>query len=154
MAYILSLFVTLLRLPSLSFFLLFRRLWLILLFVFQIKSNYNIGASVHMLWLPLLLICWQVVHAIYVVQKYQDWYRGLYLEKVKKITKMSLFILLVGGLFFAFSFGGFRVQVVEIMGYIGMSFAAIVGAMCVQYFGRSLINLYHFYTKPKSFWDL
>ncbi len=102
----------------------------------------------------LLISIWQIGHAMYVVEQYQDWYRSLYLRRIKRVVKIGLLVLMFALLVVAFSLGLLTQQVLFGLQYLGLLLAVVVAVLAFQYFGRSIIILYHYLIKPKSFWDL
>jgi hypothetical protein len=97
---------------------------------------------------------WQILHALYVVRKYQDWERKRYLGSMRQVLAYAFFTLLIGGLMLITSFGflfPFLVFVVDVL-YIVV--CSVVLVLSVLYFVQSLRNLYLFYHRPRSFWDL
>lgn len=126
---------------------------LISLLLLQISSNPEqaiqyIGAFAFM------ISVWQVFHAIYVVQKYQDWYRGLYLEKIKRILLLIMLVLTLAATVALATFGLFLPYVLKSLQVLGLGLSLGVAFLAFQYFGRSLFNLYNYYNRPRSFWDL
>jgi len=97
---------------------------------------------------------WQILHAIYVVQKYQDWYRNLYLDKIRRIALFTILIALVGGSVVVTTLGILLPQVLQVLQFLGLGLGVVVAALAFQYFGRSMKNLYDYYQQPRSFWDL
>lgn len=97
---------------------------------------------------------WQIFHAIYVVQKYQDWYRNLYLNNIRRIALLTILIALIGGSIIVTTFGILLPQVLQVLQVLGLGLGVVVAALAFQYFGRSMKNLYDYYQQPRSFWDL
>ena len=97
---------------------------------------------------------WQILHAVYVVQKYQDWYRNLYLNKIRRVVLLSILVALVGGSVAITTFGVLLPQVLQILQILGLGLGVVVAVLAFQYFGRSIKNLYDYYHQPRSFWDL
>lgn len=97
---------------------------------------------------------WQIGHAVYVVEKYQDWYRGLYLKNMERVLSILTIILLISAALLLVSFGLLLPYILKSLQVLVMAFGVLVALMAFQYFGRSLINIYIYYTKPRSFWDL
>lgn len=97
---------------------------------------------------------WQIAHAVYVVQKYQDWYRGIYLKKIRRIILLAMGVLALGGIVAVATFGFFLPYVLQALQLLGLGLGVVVALLAFQYFGRSLINLHAYYNQPRSFWDL
>ncbi|MBL4650068.1 MAG: hypothetical protein JKY03_10080 [Aureispira sp.] len=126
---------------------------LISLLLLQISSNpaqtiQYLGAFAFM------ISVWQIAHAIYVVQKYQDWYRGLYLEKIKRIILIVTVVLTIAATVAIATFGLFLPYILKSLQVLGLGLSLAVALLAFQYFGRSLLNLYSYYNRPRSFWDL
>ena len=121
--------------------------------LFQI-SFYPGQAMILLRFFAAIIILWQIIHAVYVVQKYQDWYGTRYLKTVRKVVFVALLFFSLTFVFARstnemFSFEEF--QIIELTGtllVVSISFPAI------KQFGRSSINLYNYYRRPRSFWDL
>ncbi|WP_052596996.1 hypothetical protein [Aureispira sp. CCB-QB1] len=101
-----------------------------------------------------LISIWQIFHAVYVVQKHQDWYRGLYLKKIKRVILIASIVLGVAATIAIATFGLFLPYVLKGLQLLGLGLSLIVALLAFQYFGRSLLNLYSYYNRPRSFWDL
>ncbi|BDS14045.1 hypothetical protein [Aureispira anguillae] len=129
------------------------QLVLISILLLQIKSN-PAETIQHLGVFAFLISIWQIFHAIYVVQKYQDWYRDLYLKKIKRIFLISILILGLAGSIAAITLGVLLPTVLQSIQVLGLGLSIILGALAFQYFGRSLVNLYRYYNRPRSFWDL
>jgi len=129
------------------------QLLLILLLLLQITNTPTLALP-YLGVFAFVISIWQIVHAIYVVEKYHDWYRGRYLKNIKTIIRWSLFFVLGGGIAIAVTFGQWLMPILQVMQYLGLTLGVIVSLVAFRYFGRSVLNLYHYYTKPKSFWDL
>lgn len=126
---------------------------LISLLLLQISAN-PAQTTQHLGAFAFLISIWQIFHAIYVVQKHQDWYRGLYLEKIKRIIFVVTVILLIAGMIAIATFGLFLPYVLKSLQVLGLGLSLVVAFLAFQYFGRSLLNLYSYYNRPRSFWDL
>lgn len=101
-----------------------------------------------------LISIWQIFHAIYVVQKYQDWYRGLYLKAIKRIIFITIIILAIAGTITAATLGFLLPSILQGLQFLGLILSVVTAVLAFQYFGRSLVNLYTYYNRPRSFWDL
>jgi len=126
---------------------------LISLLLLQIRANPEqtipyLGAFVFM------ISVWQIFHAIYVVQKHQDWYRSLYLEQIKRIIIIVAFVLTFAATIAIATLGLFLPYVLKSLEVLGLGLSLVVAFLAFQYFGRSLLNLYSYYNRPRSFWDL
>ena len=126
---------------------------LICLLLLQIKSTPT-QAIQHLGIFALSISAWQIFHAIYVVQKYQDWYRGLYLKAIKRVILVSIFVLAAAAIIAIATFGIFLPYVLQVLQVLGIGLGLVVALLAFQYFGRSLLNLYAYYNQPRSFWDL
>jgi hypothetical protein len=126
---------------------------LISLLLLQISANP--GETIqHLSAFAFMISVWQIFHAIYVVQKHQDWYRGLYLEKIKRIVLIATVILVLAATIAIATFGLFLPYVLKGLQVLGLGLSLVVALLAFQYFGRSLRNLYTYYNRPRSFWDL
>lgn len=101
-----------------------------------------------------LISIWQVFHAVYVVQKYQDWYRGEYLKNIKRVVLASILFLGIGGSIVALTLGSLLPFVIQCTQVLGLGLSLVLAILAFQYFGRSIVNLYAYYHRPRSFWDL
>lgn len=126
---------------------------LISLLLLQISAN-PAQTTQHLGAFAFLISIWQIFHAIYMVQKHQDWYRGLYLEKIKRIIFVVTVVLLIAGTIAIATFGFFLPYVLKSLQVLGLGLSLVVAFLAFQYFGRSLLNLYSYYNRPRSFWDL
>jgi len=126
---------------------------LICLLIFQIKSSPTLAIQ-HVGIFAFVISIWQILHAVYVVQKYQDWYRGLYLKTIKKVILVTIFVLAGGVVAVVATLGVFLPYVLQVLQVLGLGLGLIVALLAFQYFGRSLHNIYDYYNQPRSFWDL
>jgi hypothetical protein len=126
---------------------------LISLLLLQISSN-PAQTIQHLGAFAFMISVWQISHAIYVVQKHQDWYRGLYLEKIKRIILIVTVVLTIAATIAIATFGLFLPYVLKSLQVLGLGLSLVVALLAFQYFGRSLLNLYSCYNRPRSFWDL
>lgn len=126
---------------------------LIGLLLLQIKSS-PMQTIQHLGVFAFFISIWQITHAVYVVQKYQDWYRGIYLKKIRRIVLLAMGVLALGGVVAVATFGFFLPYVLQTLQLLGLGLGVVVALLAFQYFGRSLINLYAYYNQPRSFWDL
>jgi hypothetical protein len=126
---------------------------LISLLLLQISSNPEQTIQ-HLGAFAFMISIWQIFHAVYVVQKHQDWYRGLYLEKIKRIVLITTVVLTVAATIAIATFGLFLPYVLKSLQVLGLGLSLVVALLAFQYFGRSLLNLYSYYNRPRSFWDL
>ena len=102
----------------------------------------------------ILLSVWQIIHAIYVVRKHQDWQRRLYLRNMQQVLAYSLLTLGVGFFMLLVSFGflvPFFLFTIYIMHWL---LCMIIIVLAIDYFRVSLKRLYEHLYRPKSFWDL
>jgi hypothetical protein len=129
------------------------QLLLISLLLLQISSN-PAQTIQHLGIFAFMISIWQISHAIYVVQKHQDWYRGLYLEKIKRIIMIVTVVLTIAATIAFATFGLFLPYVLKGLQVLGLSLSFVVALLAFQYFGRSVLNLYSYYSRPRSFWDL
>jgi hypothetical protein len=97
---------------------------------------------------------WQILHALYVVRKYQDWERRRYLGSMRQVLAYAFFTLLIGGLMLVASFGFLFPFLIFVIDVLYIVVCAVVLVLAVLYFAQSLRNLYLFYHRPRSFWDL
>lgn len=126
---------------------------LITLLLLQIGSN-PAQTIQHLGIFAFMISIWQILHAIYVVQKHQDWYRGLYLQKIKRVVLIATIILSLAAIVAIATFGLFLPYVLKSLQVLGLGLSLVVALLAFQYFGRSLLNLYNYYNRPRSFWDL
>jgi hypothetical protein len=126
---------------------------LISLLLLQISSN-PAQTIQHLGAFAFMISVWQIFHAVYVVQKHQDWYRGLYLEKIKRIIMVTTIVLILAATIAVATFGLFLPYVLKGLQVLGLGLSLVVALLAFQYFGRSLLNLYSHYSRPRSFWDL
>lgn len=129
------------------------QLLLISLLLLQISSN-PAQTIQHLGAFAFMISIWQIFHAVYVVQKHQDWYRGLYLKKIKRVVLIATIVLLVAAVFAIGTFGLFLPYVLKGLQILGLGLSLVVALLAFQYFGRSLLNLHSYYSRPRSFWDL
>lgn len=102
----------------------------------------------------IILSGWQILHAIYVVRKYKDWYRRQYLNNMKQLLGYALLTLAVGLFMIITSFGflaPFFYFTIHILHWV---MAAVVLFLAINYFRISFKQLYQYFYRPKSFWDL
>lgn len=102
----------------------------------------------------LSISTWQVLHALYVVRKYKDWQRDKYLLNIKQVLAYSFFTLLISGLMWVASFGylyPFMLFAAEILYFV---VCAVVLVLAALYFVQSARDLYLYFRRPRSFWDL
>jgi len=126
----------------------------LLCFLFFHVSFYPGQALVHLWFYISTIIIWQIIHAIYVAHKYQDWYSVRYLRTVRKIVFVALIFFSSTFVFFRYDYemilsGG--VQVVELVGILLLTLLCFT---LIKQFYRSIINLHNYIRKPRSFWDL
>lgn len=126
---------------------------LIALLLLQISSN-PAQTIQHLGVFAFMISIWQIFHAVYVVQKHQDWYRGLYLQKIKRVIFIATFVLFIAAVIAIATFGLFLSYVLQAIQLLGLGLSLVVALLAFQYFGRSLLNLYSYYNRPRSFWDL
>jgi hypothetical protein len=102
----------------------------------------------------LSISTWQILHALYVVRKYKDWQRDKYLANIKQVLAYTFFTLLISGLMWVASFGylyPFMLFAVEILYF---AVCAVVLVLALLYFVQSSRDLYLYFRRPRSFWDL
>lgn len=126
---------------------------LISLLLLQISSN-PAQTIQHLGAFAFMISVWQIFHAVYVVQKHQDWYRGLYLQKIKRVLLVATIILTLAVTLAIATFGLFLPYVLKGLQVLGLGLSLVVALLAFQYFGRSILNLYSYYKRPRSFWDL
>jgi hypothetical protein len=126
---------------------------LICLLIFQIKSSPTFAIQ-HVGIFAFVISIWQIIHAVYVVEKYQDWYGGLYLKSIEKVIWVTIFLLASGVITAVATFGAFLPYILQVLQVLGLGLGLIVALLAFQYFGRSLHNIYDYYNEPRSFWDL
>jgi len=126
---------------------------LISLLLLQISSN-PAQTIQHLGAFAFMISVWQIFHAVYVVQKHQDWYRGLYLQKIKRVLLVATIILTLAVTLAIATFGLFLPYVLKGLQVLGLGLSLVVALLAFQYFGRSMLNLYSYYKRPRSFWDL
>lgn len=119
---------------------------------FQLITNPDEAVN-HMYWFALLISVWQIIHAVYVVQKYHDWHHDVYLKNIKLITRVASWVLAGGSAFWGLT-GGYFPSILLAMQWLGILLGLTISALAFQYFGRSIIYIYKYYTRPRSFWDL
>jgi hypothetical protein len=127
----------------------------LLISLLLLQITYNPAQTIqHLGAFAFMISVWQTLHAVYVVQKHQDWYRGLYLENIKRILLVSAIILTIGATIAVATFGLFLPYVLQGLEVLGLGLSLVLAFFAFQYFGRSLLNLYSYYNRPRSFWDL
>ncbi len=129
------------------------QLFLIILLLFQLVNNLS-QSIIYLTWFALSISVWQIINALYLVQKNQNWYRKIYLMKIKKIAKIAFVFGLVGSLVYLFLPHYLQTSISPLGRWFSLGFSSIISLLALQYFGRSLVEIYTYYAKPKSFWDL
>lgn len=97
---------------------------------------------------------WQILHAIYVVQKYRDWHRSIYLKQIKSLVLLSIFILMGAGSIFLVSLGNWWPYILPILQGLGIVLGFVLAGLAFHYFWHSIKAFYIHWTQPRSFWDL
>ena len=100
------------------------------------------------------LVLWQMIHAWYLARKYQDWHQKRYLKNLRKVLGYSLLILGIGWVSAGMSFGALVPFGVFLWDIVWRAACVILAVLVWIYFVRSIINLYQYYYRPRSFWDL
>lgn len=102
----------------------------------------------------MLLSLWQIIHAVYVVRKYQDWHRKQYLSNMKQLLAYGLLTLFVGFFMILTSFGFLAPFFYFSMHILHWVVCGVVLFLAIKYFRTSFQRLYQYFYGPKSFWDL
>ncbi len=131
------------------------QLLLFILLIIQIIIHPNANGILYYASIfGMILSLWQIIHAVYVVRKYQDWHRKQYLSNMKQVLAYGLMTLFVGFFMILTSFGfltPFFLFTVHILHWV---VCAVVLFLALKYFKISFQRLYQYFYGPKSFWDL
>ena len=101
-----------------------------------------------------LLTAWQLLHAWYVVQKYEDWQRKQHLRQAKKIAAYIGLTLGIGALMVLATAGVLWTFWLFVLESVYVLWAIVGSLLAIWYFGLSWKKLVEAYFSPKSFWDL
>lgn len=101
-----------------------------------------------------VLSAWQVFHAWYEVNKHQDWYRRLYLLRLRRLVGYGLLTLGVGVAVVVLSFGLLTAFGWFLGEIVAIGLCAGGAVLALWYFFGSIQRLYQYYQRPRSFWDL
>lgn len=123
-------------------------LLMIMLLVQSINNPSNI--IIYATWFIFFISFWQIVYAFYLVQRHADWYRRIYLKNMSIVVRVFAAIILVGSSILFFT----KYQILDALYFFSFLMIPTLGILIMQYFLRSIIDIYNYYNKPKSFWDL
>lgn len=102
----------------------------------------------------LSIATWQVLHAFYVVRKYSDWQRNIYLYQMRQLLAYAIFSVGIGLVMLAVSWGYLYQFLIFGSTVLYVIICAVVAIFAILYFIQSFKNLFTFYQSPRSFWDL
>jgi len=105
-------------------------------------------------YLAICISSWQILHALYVVRKYQDWRQRLYLRNMRQLLAYIVFTLLIGGFMLVASFGLLMPFFIFTLDVLYAVACCVVLMFALLYFAQSLRYLYDYSQRPRSFWDL
>ena len=128
------------------------QLLLVLGLLFQITNSPQ-NTLQHIGWFALFISIWQIIHAVYVVQKYKDWHHHIYLKNITAIGHVAFWILIGSGILWSLV-GNFFPSILVVIQYLAISLGVIVSILAFRYFVRSLVYTYQYANRPRSFWDL
>ena len=110
--------------------------------------------SVHLVGFGALVSAWQVLHAGYGVWRYNDGQGARYLEHMQQILGYLFLVLGVSMLLLVSSFGFLFPFLVFVFDLTYWALCLILPSLGLRYFYKSLRNLWQYYRRPRSFWDL
>jgi len=102
----------------------------------------------------ILISCWQIFYALYMVKQHNNWEKLAYLKQIKLITAYLLFSLFVCLSIYCLSLGlltGFAWFLLKVFGGIFMFGFFIIA---LYQFSISAKNLYLNFQRGYSFWDI
>ncbi len=102
----------------------------------------------------ILISCWQIFYALYMVKQHNNWEKLAYLKQIKLITAYLLFSLFVCLSIYCLSLGlltGFSWFLLKVFGGIFMLGFLI---LALYQFSISAKNLYLNFQRGYSFWDI
>ena len=102
----------------------------------------------------LSIATWQVLHAFYVVRKYSDWQRNIYLYQMRQLLAYAIFTIAIGLVMLAVSWGYLYNFIIFGSTLLYIIVCAVIAIFAILYLIQSFKNLYTFYQSPRSFWDL
>lgn len=105
-------------------------------------------------YFALSIATWQVLHAFYVVRKYSDWQRNIYLYQMRQLLAYGIFSVAIGLIMLAVSWGYLYKFLIFGSTVLYVVFCVVVAIFAILYFIQSFKNLFTFYQSPRSFWDL
>lgn len=102
----------------------------------------------------ILISSWQILHAIYMVKKHKDWQYNRYLQIIRQLGIYVGLILGIVGLMVAITLGMLSPFWLFIADSLHIVSCGGIVCLALWYFWQSIYKLYHYYHRPRSFWDL
>lgn len=102
----------------------------------------------------ILISSWQILHAIYMVKKHKDWQYNRYLQIIRQLGIYVGLILGIVGLMVAITLGMLSPFWLFIADSLHIVSCGGIVCLALWYFWQSISKLYHYYHRPRSFWDL